>query len=787
MPIRLEKEEDIPQPVLDGPNTWVKKFFGEDPQARLGVALLDPAFEAEDQLVFPAEKLGIRTADLGVRLFNEGSLPGIRSWKMEESPEWEQSVARWRESLVEVGVDKFDELVQDSARLAEEAYEQMGNLAPRLACLRWNCAITWIAARSETVTKVSIGNSFGQVPVPSSERANREAKKKIFGWLRSLCKEPKVRAIFDFDLVGHGVWHNAGKEPIPKEANDEWYRRGVFYDIVLMVHQTMLLPPEDMNPSAPTLLMLKPYGTPDWDMPPSVAPEGILKQHAWTAVPLPAPIRSDKANIQGKVLHCREPPPIEADLDDPEVIAKIQRGEPLGKGLQEDGLPGALHGSVGLVFAAYCHVANFRNVKLYPGLLELDGFLQYFLRYCPPLRTLDLGSCHGVFDNGHFKTLNLVGSRLKVLDLENCNMRTHQVEETVQLLSELTGMVHLDLANNKLDTHGAMLIVSLLAEKRVDIASVRLDGNPFGDQVTFRNALAGTLAERGEGVLHGGELVPHFTDDAVVWYGVPRDGTLAYRMRGEGEARARAVPLKDVKRQIEKRKEKLDEYESNDPAAKTVGGRDWLARQRVVSDAEMANDMVAMYRGEVKARIAAKKAAEEKAAAEKAREEEEAARKEEEEQQRSGSKKKPSKVTPAATGATGGYVAAAEEPPKASELPKTKRGSSKTIAPKPPKRPGMPYCNLVIREGHCPYGKTCQYDHPEEAVCKRNTKGLPQRPGQNDCPYYMQTRYCQSGWQCKWNHPGPEMRPWKPMKALGTYQPKAGSEVDSDADSPRSP
>merc|ERR1719287_315583 len=97
------------------------------------------------------------------------------------------------------------------------------------------------------------------------------------------------------------------------------------------------------------------------------------------------------------------------------------------------------------------------------------------------------------------------------------------------------------------------------------------------------------MAERGEGVLHGGELVQHFSNDAVVWYGNPKTGTLADRMRSATDLPPRAVPFKDVKRQIDKRKEKIDDYENNDPAAKTAGGRDWLARNREENNKQLNN------------------------------------------------------------------------------------------------------------------------------------------------------------------------------------------------------
>ena len=63
------------------------------------------------------------------------------------------------------------------------------------------------------------------------------------------------------------------------------------------------------------------------------------------------------------------PPPPQFDLDDPEVRSKVERGEDLGKAHQEDGLPGALHGSVGLLYAA----TAFEALQNLGKTLENDG------------------------------------------------------------------------------------------------------------------------------------------------------------------------------------------------------------------------------------------------------------------------------------------------------------------------------------------------------------------------------------------------------------------------------
>merc|ERR1719277_202020 len=101
----------------------------------------------------------------------------------------------------------------------------MGNLAPRMAALRWLCALTWLGARSEAISAVSTGNCLGTLSASKSDAASREGKKLIFGWVRSLCKEWPVLTMFDYDLVGHGVWHDSMREPLPKRATEEWYRR----------------------------------------------------------------------------------------------------------------------------------------------------------------------------------------------------------------------------------------------------------------------------------------------------------------------------------------------------------------------------------------------------------------------------------------------------------------------------------------------------------------------------------------------------------------------------------
>ena len=78
----------------------------------------------------------------------------------------------------------------------------------------------------------------------------------------SVVSEPKVRVLFDYDLVGEGVWHGGGKEELPEESKDEWHRRSCIFDICRMALQVEKAPPLEVNASMPRLLVMQPYGTP---------------------------------------------------------------------------------------------------------------------------------------------------------------------------------------------------------------------------------------------------------------------------------------------------------------------------------------------------------------------------------------------------------------------------------------------------------------------------------------------------------------------------------------------
>lgn len=618
---RLLHQYDGDKPAEGGDSyqpEWVEKLFNYDRLSREALVFLAPELRRESLLKMKAEEFAPLMFKLGRRLYDEGSLPGNPTWEWEECPEFAQSLTTWREAAEAKNCMNFHLLLVKASELAEEGYDQMGNLAPRLAILRWVCCMKWLRSRSEAVNSVSIANCLGTVGPKLDYAANMEGKKAIFGWLRAICLEWPVITLFDFDLLGNGVWHDGKREPLPKRAVDEWYRRGIIFDIVKLCHQAMEVPPEDMNPSAPTLTMVQPYLTPDWILLPPEAPRHILQKHGWITHYMQPSIEQlhTKGLVLGQVLHIERPREYEHDFGDPEVIEKVQRGEDLGKGTQNDGLPGAIHGSVALFYAAYMERDKVQNLHVYPGLLELDGFFEHLLRYGPPLMTLELGGSKEACTEEHLRAIASAGSKVVNLDLSDCKLGGPNVQALLEMLEQLPNLKHLDLAHNELDHQAAQRLIMAMAERRIDIPSVRLDSNPIDNAEDFRNDVASCLAARGEQVIAGGELVLHLEDDMVRWCPRPKEGELAARLRNEDRANAPvAIALKEIKNAANATKRRLDKYEQEDEAAKSSGGIDWLARQRTANSKILDSSLLALYKQEIQFRVKMKDEAEAAAAA----------------------------------------------------------------------------------------------------------------------------------------------------------------------------
>mmetsp|Transcript_30096 Transcript_30096/g.54467 ORF Transcript_30096/g.54467 Transcript_30096/m.54467 type:complete len:661 (-) Transcript_30096:98-2080(-) len=578
---------------------FVIKLFMSERLAREAFTFLAPQHSSDDLTIMDPVAIGPWIGELGERLYHEGSLPGLPCWEMEESPEIKNSVDLWRKALeVDTG-PAFDELVQKSFREAEAGFFQLGRLGPRLAGLRWTSCLRWLSSYCTEVMKASGGGgNCTALTADAIDRASREAKKFIFTCLGGIMEEPPVVTLFDFDLMGQGVWHGGGKQPLPEEAKDEWYRRGNVFDLCRIAHQAVRVPPEDLNPSVPHLMLIQPYGTPNEYIRLPEVPRMIIDKHGWVAEALPAPVdvMPAKAWVPGKVLHMEIPAPPDFDLEDPEVRAKVERGEDLGKGHQEDGKPGAVHGSVGLMYAAAGIQEGIENAWFYPGIIQLEGFMEMFLTYGPPLRSISLAGADADVDEDVLELLKLAGESVLTLDLEQCGIDGSLIDALMDMLKDLSGLRNLDLGCNKLDGPSALSLIRLLGEARVDLQTIRLDKNPFGQPEVLKNEIAACLATRGESVVAGGDLVLHLGDNAVRWCAGPRENTLAQRLRDDGADILHTSSLKEMDRAIVQREAVWARYEKNDPAAQSSGGRDWLRRMRLSNVKLNKHPLIKFYR-----------------------------------------------------------------------------------------------------------------------------------------------------------------------------------------------
>jgi len=564
---------------------FVRKLFAVDRPAREAFPLLVPGLLAGDLASLDPSTLGVKIADLAERLYEKGSLPGLPTWEWEASVEIVESIAVWRRALNESSSRSFAGLARRAAVLAEAGYCQLGRLAPRLAALRWLCCISWIASRAETIDSVSAGGAVGTMDPSLSAAAMHDAKTVIVGWIKNLLAEAQVLAIFDFDLVGHGVWHTGGREQLPPEAENEWFRRGVEFDIALLSYQARMLEPLELNSVPAVLLLRMPHGSSDWELLPHEAPRHIVEKHQWLAEVKSAPIDGlpEKVPLRSPVLHCNKPPPPQPDLDDIEVVQKIQRGEPLGKAHQEDGLPGALHPSVGLLFAAIVAVEDIENVSIYPGLLEIEGFFEAFLQHCHHISALDCSGCAGLMDEACLRLLPLTGESLTFLDLEDCGLKNDYLEALTDSLRQLSGLRHVDLAGNSLDGAAATCLMTALSLSRFDVASIRLDGNPIGDLLAFRDE-----------VNNGGNLMLLPGERGARWQLIPRQGSVAARAYITGVGMP-AYSLKDVHAEA-RRRESVNLKQLEDPEMVATYGRKFLTQQQKMNARVLGHPVVQIWR-----------------------------------------------------------------------------------------------------------------------------------------------------------------------------------------------
>jgi len=554
---------------------FVQKFFVSDRPAREAYTLLRPHFRSVDLVGLNHEELqymGGRIADWGDTLANEGNFPGQTcfAYQYELSLEVADSIKLWREALEAPSSSSFLDLARRAAAQAEAGYCFLGSMGPRLAAIRWCCCLYWIAVRAAAVDEVSAGGSFGTVKNAANYDALRKAKSQIFDWLRALMNNAPILALYDFDLVGYGVFIDRRCEPMPKHGDNEWFRRSTEYDIVCLARQALELPPEDINAVSPTFLILRPHGELDWELRPLQAPRHIVERHNWGCEIVMPKIDAmpSKALVQGRILEIDRPPEPEFDLADPEVVSKILAGIDLGKGDQADGLPGSIHGSVGLLFAALVGAEGLDNVRIRHDMLEIDGFLDAFLRHSTGLRSLDLSGSAGSLEVDHIKLLHLAGKSLTNLDLDGCGIDDDFVDAIADALCTLPNVQHLDLGNNNLHAAAATRLVAACAERRVDLMTLRLNGNPLGELGLFRNEVAALVACRGEQTVCGGELVLHFGDCGVHWQKESRPGSLAARTRDEDPTLS-AMAVEEISTSVDAKERHLDELEAQAVAEET--------------------------------------------------------------------------------------------------------------------------------------------------------------------------------------------------------------------------
>lgn len=543
------------------------RFFGLDVLAREAIPLLSAELRSVDLIPMHPTEMGPRIVELG-RQLHAGALHcgeelhqgGCTTWVPQPSLELDDSLDLWDAALQQTTCKEFTRLVQRAAVQAYAGYAQLGNVGPRIAALRWACCCCWIGSRAGVVAANTISNKPAAISPELSRQATWEAKAEIYGWLRAVTKEPKLVCFYDFDVCGYGVYHQGGKEHLIEEAENEWFRRGIEYDIISLCRQALELPPIEMNSAAPCFNMLQPLGRPARVIQPTEMPIAILKLHEWIC-DVEKPTNDNlpsKGAVVGNILYADVPPEPVPDYDDPVIAAKVERGEDLGKFHQSFGLPGSLHGSVGMLFAADMVVRGLENFRPSPKLWEIDGFMEAFFLHAPPIGFLDLSNSPRTITPERLELVQMVTS-LRHLDLEGCRLGPNHVGAVVELAAHLPRLKFLDLGRNKLDAQAAKYLMSQLAERRIDVEVVRLDKNPLGDPEAFRDSMKALFSKRANNIISGGDLTLHTGLDMVRWEALPmRDSLAARRLAGGGKDAVPMVAMSALQRKGNARRRQLD-------------------------------------------------------------------------------------------------------------------------------------------------------------------------------------------------------------------------------------
>jgi len=580
-PITLK--EDRSRPFAD-------KFFSADRLSRLAVELLGPELRIEVGDL-EVKAFGPLISEIGKNLIAHGAMAQTSHVPFQHEPSLEiaESFKIWDRVIVEETSDDFFVDVARMSDLAFSGYKSLGTWGQRLAALRWAACTRWLAGRALACKPRALGTNCRAPEPHASHKEAFAAKLAIIKMLKELAVEPAIVAMFDFDLVGYGVWHSGGREPLPKEATDEWWRRFAEMDLMALWRQVQRLPPPELDAQIPVLALLQPYPRPNWELPLPLAARAIMDKHGWLVEVRQPAINGhlpDKALMQGNLLLADAPELWQPDMSDPAVFESIQRGEDQGKGHQSEGLPGALHGSMGMIMAAMCAQEKLGNIRIYPGLLKIQGFAEGFLRYSPSISSLEFRQCHELINLALLHQLSLVGEKLQILDLEDCGLDGSHMEALATALRYMPGVRHLDLSGNEIEGQAGIRLVRLLAESRVDVACLRMDRNPIGDKRGFTEEVATILATRGEKVIAGGEIVFDLSGEAMKWSATP--GTTGI-----------TVPVKALHGHATKKKAYVEALASE--KQQYAAGIDWLAKNRKHHDELMNHPIMKIWHKEASA------------------------------------------------------------------------------------------------------------------------------------------------------------------------------------------
>mmetsp|Transcript_64857 Transcript_64857/g.154857 ORF Transcript_64857/g.154857 Transcript_64857/m.154857 type:complete len:667 (+) Transcript_64857:60-2060(+) len=578
-PITLKEDRSRP---------FVAKLFSADRPARYAVELLGPELRMEVENL-EAQAFGPLIAEIGKSLITHGAAGQTSHVPFQHEPSLEiaESLEIWDRVIVEETSDHFFDDVVRIADLAFSGYKSLGTLGEKLAALRWACSTRWLAGRALACKPRALGTNCRSPDPVTSHKEAFQAKAAIIKMLKELAVDPSILAMFDYDLVGYGVWHSGGREPLPEEATNEWWRRFAEMDLMALWRQVQRLPPPELDASIPVLTLLQLYPEPNWELPLPLAARAIMEKHGWLVEVRQPAINGhlpDKALIQGPLLLADAPELWQPDLADPSVFESIQRGEDQGKGHQSEGLPGALHGSVGMIMAAMCAQESLRNIRIYPGLLKIQGFAEVFLRYSPSICSLEFRHCHELINLALLHQLSLVGENLQILDLEDCGLDGSHMEALAKALRFMPGVRQLDLSGNEIDGQAGIRFIRMLAESRVDVAQLRMDRNPIGDKRGFTEEVATILATRGERVVAGGEIVFDLTGESMRWAAQP--GTTGM-----------TIPIKALHKHAVQRKVFVESIAAE--KSQYSAGSDWLAKHRKHHDVLVNHPIMKIWQKEV--------------------------------------------------------------------------------------------------------------------------------------------------------------------------------------------